>query len=159
MGTPPIGLALRRGRLLGRSVWLLAVAALASADDFSTQVRPILQESCLDCHSTKKQKGDLDLERFTSLAEVKRDPKVWEEVLEQVASGEMPPKKEKPLSTAAKQTLLNWTHATLEAIALAQAGDPGPVVLRRLSNAEYTYAVRDLTGLASLDPALSLIHI
>ena len=74
MGTPPIGSALRRGRLLGRSVWLLAVATLASADDFSAQVRPILQESCLDCHSTKKQKGDLDLERFTSLAEVQRDP-------------------------------------------------------------------------------------
>ena len=153
MGTPPIGSALRRGRLLGRSVWLLAVATLASADDFSAQVRPILQESCLDCHSTKKQKGDLDLERFTSLAEVQRDPKVWEAVAEQVASGEMPPKKEKLLSTAAKKVLLDWTHETLEEIALANAGDPGPVVLRRLSNAEYTYAVRDLTGLASLDPA------
>ena len=33
------------------------------------------------------------------------------------------------------------------------AGDPGPVVLRRLSNAEYTYTIRDLTGVTSLDPA------
>jgi hypothetical protein len=33
------------------------------------------------------------------------------------------------------------------------AGDPGPVVLRRLNNAEYTYTVRDLTGVAALDPA------
>ena len=41
----------------------------------------------------------------------------------------------------------------LEAIALEHAGDPGPVVLRRLSNAEYTYTVRDLTGVESLDPA------
>src|SRR5262249_37854510 len=32
-------------------------------------------------------------------------------------------------------------------------GDPGPVVLRRLSNAEYTYTVQDLTGLDSLQPA------
>src|SRR5262249_3498369 len=28
-----------------------------------------------------------------------------------------------------------------------------PVVLRRLSNAEYTYTIRDLTGVESLDPA------
>ena len=37
--------------------------------------------------------------------------------------------------------------------ALANAGDPGPVVLRRLSNAEYTYTIRDLTGVEALDPA------
>ena len=29
----------------------------------------------------------------------------------------------------------------------------GPVVLRRLSNREYTYTLRDLTGVAALDPA------
>src|SRR5437870_13694870 len=38
-------------------------------------------------------------------------------------------------------------------MALAHAGDPGPVVLRRLSNAEYTYTLRDLTGVDALDPA------
>src|SRR6185436_4302548 len=38
-------------------------------------------------------------------------------------------------------------------IGAARAGDPGPVVLRRLSNAEYTYTIRDLTGVDSLDPA------
>ena len=35
---------------------------------------------------------------------------------------------------------------------MANAGDPGPVVLRRLSNAEYTYTIRDLTGV-ELNPA------
>ena len=38
------------------------------------------------------------------------------------------------------------------AIAARTAGDPGPVVLRRLSNAEYTASLRDLTGVATLDP-------
>jgi hypothetical protein len=123
------------------------------ADDYSDKVLPILNDSCLNCHSTKKQKGDVDLEQFATVADIRRSPKVWESVLEQVASGEMPPKKEKVLTAAAKQTLLDWTHVTLEAIALANAGDPGPVVLRRLSNSEYTYAVRDLTGVATLDPA------
>ena len=46
-----------------------------------------------------------------------------------------------------------WVRASLDAVALERAGDPGPVVLRRLSNAEYTYTIRDLTGVAALDPA------
>ena len=65
----------------------------------------------------------------------------------------MPPKKEKQLSKADKEKLSSCVHATLDEIALSQAGDPGPVLLRRLSNAEYTYTVRDLTGVESLDPA------
>jgi hypothetical protein len=122
------------------------------ADDYAEKVLPILKESCLNCHSTKKQKGDVDLEQFASVADIRRSPKIWEAVLEQVASGEMPPKKEKPLTAAAKKVLLDWTHKTLDEIALANAGDPGPVVLRRLSNSEYTYAIQDLTGVPALDP-------
>jgi hypothetical protein len=78
---------------------------------------------------------------------------IWQEVLEQIKNGEMPPKKEPPLSAEHKTALLAWTQATLDDIALASAGDPGPVVLRRLSNMEYTYTLRDLTGIESLDPA------
>ena len=132
--------------------FVLSAAALR-ADDYADKVLPILKDSCLNCHSTKKQKGDVDLERFATVADIRHSPKVWEMVLEQVASGEMPPKKEKALSASAKKVLLDWTHNALEGIALANAGDPGPVVLRRLSNSEYTYAIQDLTGVPSLDPA------
>src|SRR5439155_20564660 len=54
---------------------------------------------------------------------------------------------------AQRARLLGWANGVLEDIALARAGDPGPVVLRRLSNAEYTYTIRDLTGIESLEPA------
>jgi hypothetical protein len=140
--------------------WTSAIAAgiamnvsVALADPFQQSILPLLKESCLNCHSTKKQKGDLDLERFTSLADIKKEPMIWQEVLEQIKNGEMPPKKEPPLSAEHKTALLAWTQATLDDIALASAGDPGPVVLRRLSNMEYTYTLRDLTGIESLDPA------
>ena len=125
----------------------------ADGADFGKDVLPLLKERCNTCHSTEKQKGDLDLERFTSLAEIKKEPMIWEDVLEQIERGEMPPKKEKQLSAEQKTTLTNWTRGTLDQIALANAGDPGPVVLRRLSNMEYTYTLRDLTGIESLDPA------
>jgi hypothetical protein len=134
-------------------VVLFASALLGAAADYQKEIRPLLKEYCITCHSTEKQKGELDLERFSSLNEVKKHPKIWQSVIEQLSLGEMPPK-EKPQPTAAqKEQLLAWVNAVLDEVALARAGDPGPVVLRRLSNAEYTYTVRDLTGVASLDPA------
>ncbi|HWN95047.1 MAG TPA: DUF1587 domain-containing protein, partial [Methylomirabilota bacterium] len=120
---------------------------------FEKSIRPVLKDYCLTCHSTEKQKGELDLERFSSLSEVKKHPKIWQGVIEQISLDEMPPK-DKPQPTAGqREQLLAWVNAVLDEIALARAGDPGPVVLRRLSNAEYTYTIRDLTGVESLDPA------
>ncbi|NBV21235.1 MAG: DUF1592 domain-containing protein [Proteobacteria bacterium] len=125
----------------------------AVAADFQKEVRPVLNEFCVKCHSTKDHKGDLDLERFKSLDTVKSAPKIWQQVEEQLELGEMPPKDKPQLTSAQKTQLIAWVRGTLGDIAKAHAGDPGPVVLRRLSNAEYTYTVRDLTGVESLDPA------
>jgi hypothetical protein len=145
--------------------WLLAMAHLgcatvghaAAAETspvfFDATIRPVVKEFCLSCHSTEKQKGDLDLERFSSVTEVKRHPKVWQQVIEQLSLGEMPPKEKPQPSAAQRDQLVAWANAVLDEVALARAGDPGPVVLRRLSNAEYTYTIRDLTEIESFDPA------
>ena len=138
---------------LAAALTLPSPGGRAAQADFQKDIRPLLNEFCLKCHSTKDHKGDLDLERFSSLDAVKRDPKVWLQVEEQLELSEMPPKDKPQLSAAQKAKLVAWVRGTLHDIALANAGDPGPVVLRRLSNAEYTYTVRDLTGVAALDPA------
>src|SRR5205814_4926551 len=66
---------------------------------------------------------------------------------------EMPPKEKPQPQPAQRERLIAWVNAALDKVAKAHAGDPGPVVLRRLSNAEYKYTLRDLTGVESLDPA------
>src|SRR6266536_2550695 len=131
----------------------LASAFPCIAADYEKEIRPLFKEFCLGCHSTEKHKGDLDLERFMSLGEVMKHPKVWQAVVEQLSLGEMPPKEKPEPAEAQRARLLGWANGVLDEIALARSGDPGPVVLRRLSNAEYTYTVRDLTGVESLDPA------
>ena len=124
-----------------------------SSDSFQTQIQPIIKEYCLSCHSTEKQKGELDLELFATFADVKRHPLVWKKIAEQLASEEMPPADKPQLKEIELARLSGWIDQTLKTIARERAGDPGPVVLRRLSNAEYTYTIRDLTGIDSLDPA------
>jgi hypothetical protein len=137
-----------------RAFLLIVASALpCAAADYEREIRPLFKEFCFACHSTEKHKGDLDLERFTSLREVMKQPKVWQNVVEQLSLGEMPPKEKPQPAEAQRAQLLDWANGALDEIALARAGDPGPVVLRRLSNAEYTYTIRDLTGVESLDPA------
>lgn len=114
--------------------------------DYATAVQPLLKKYCLNCHSTKAKKGSLDLERFATADDVRKDVKVWQAVIEQVEAGEMPPKDKPQLSEAEKKQLLAWVRGFLDAEAKARTGDPGYVPLRRLSNAEYNYTVRDLTG-------------
>lgn len=127
--------------------------ALRGADIPFERIKPILDEFCLTCHSTAKHKGDFDLEQHTSAAGIQRHPNVWQHVLEQIGDREMPPKDKPQPSAEQKAQLVAWIRGSLDAFALKYAGDPGPVVLRRLSNAEYTYTIRDLTGIDTLDPA------
>ena len=139
---------------LGPALCAVAFSLSLRGDDlFEREIAPILQQHCIDCHSTKEKSGELDLERFASLELVRQDIEVWQNVLEQLILGEMPPEDAAPLSKEHKTQLQSWVRKTLDEAALASAGDPGPVVLRRLSNHEYTYTIRDLTGIESLDPA------
>ncbi len=143
------------------SMWTTAAAAREKSDpesfetlgkSYQARVRPLLGQFCTGCHSTKKKAGELDLERFGKLSDVRRGTKAWLGVVEMLEKREMPPKKSKQPSDTQRKVLVDWARRYLHAEALAQAGDPGPVVLRRLSNAEYTFSVRDLTGVP-LDPA------
>ena len=108
---------------------------------------------CHECHANGVAEGDRDLAAVTSLAAMRRDVRLWERVAEVVASREMPPREADQPTPAERETLARGLQAFLAAEALAHAGDPGRVELRRLSNAEYTSTIRDLTGVDSLDPA------
>lgn len=132
---------------------LVCLSAVASDAVFQSEIRPLVKKYCLGCHSAAAHSGDIDLEKFTSLQSVVREPRVWQKVNEQLQAGAMPPKPVPPPSDADRLKIQTWVKSALLTAAQAQAGDPGPVVLRRLNNAEYTFTVRDLTGVATLDPA------
>ena len=122
------------------------------AGEYAAGVRPLLEQNCLGCHSTEKRMGELDLERFATLRQVRGDLPTWQKVLEMLASEQMPPEAAPQPSEEARSEAVRWVRRLLDAVALARAGDPGRVLLRRLSNAEYNYSVRDLTGV-DLEPA------
>ncbi|HVL12773.1 MAG TPA: DUF1587 domain-containing protein, partial [Gemmata sp.] len=144
---------------LGVAAWLSrgeartepAQKAAEPKADFAA-AHALVKRYCFSCHSTKAKKGSLDLERFVTLDDVRKDIKVWQHVVEQVEAGQMPPEERPQPSDAEKKQLLAWVRDFLDSEAKARAGDPGFVPLRRLSNAEYDYTVRELTGV-NLRPA------
>ncbi len=119
---------------------------------FPVDVTPLLKRLCHECHSEKLAEADIDLTAFTTLAEVRKHPQVWQKVGEMLESGQMPPKDATQPTDAERMRLQQWVKGYLTAEARTRAGDPGRVVLRRLNNAEYTYTLRDLTGVPTLDP-------
>lgn len=116
------------------------------------EVLPLLAKYCAKCHSQDLVEAELDFGDFPTLASLRPRQKVWTRVRDVLETGDMPPPEGKQPTEAERRLLKQWVREFLEREALADAGDPGPVGLRRLDNSEYTYAIRDLTGVPELDP-------
>jgi Protein of unknown function (DUF1592)/Protein of unknown function (DUF1588)/Protein of unknown function (DUF1587)/Protein of unknown function (DUF1595)/Protein of unknown function (DUF1585)/Planctomycete cytochrome C len=136
------------------TVLLLASQAAAAEptgalleDRFRDAIRPFLQSFCFECHDKQKHKGDLDLSAYSTLDSVAKDYRRWDTVREQLQAVNMPPEKAKAHPTAERRReVLEWIADVRRYEATRHAGDPGRVPARRLSNAEYDYTIRDLTG-------------
>jgi AraC-like DNA-binding protein len=118
------------------------------ADLFQERVAPFAKKYCQECHNQRQAKGELDLTRFAGDRDVTNDFRRWNTIIEFIRDGEMPPE-DKPQPTLEER---NAVVAAIETILLTeakkQAGDPGVVLPRRLSNTEYDLSLRDLTGAA-----------
>jgi hypothetical protein len=124
-----------------------AIPAKSASDaDYGAVALPLVKKYCRDCHSTKAKKGSLDLERFATIQHVRKDLKPWQQAIEQLETGEMPPRGKPQPTEEERKRLIGWISGFLEAEAKARTGDPGHVPLRRLSNTEYDCTIRDLTG-------------
>jgi len=109
-------------------------------------VRPFLKNHCLACHGAEKPKARLNLGIYASVAAVAKDHRVWDVVLERLEAEEMPPEKAPRQPTPhERQAVIEWIGAVRDREARRNDGDPGPVLARRLSNAEFDYTIRDLT--------------
>ncbi|MES1254202.1 MAG: DUF1587 domain-containing protein, partial [Acidobacteriota bacterium] len=136
-------------------VCLLVVAALSHAraasppsldQQFTTTVKPFVAQYCVACHSGGKPAAGLDLKSYASLGDVVRDHTRWAQVVERLTALEMPPRTMPQPPSEARQQVIRWIRQMRATEARKGGDDPGLVLARRLSNAEYDYTIRDLTG-------------
>jgi mono/diheme cytochrome c family protein len=123
-------------------VLLLAGVAWGDAP-WRSEVAPLLQAHCVECHSGETPAGGLDVEAFSADlddAEVRRR---WIDLHDRVARGEMPPPSEELPDADAMQRFLRSLGSALTDADLAAR----EVHLRRLNRNEYEQTVRDLFGI------------
>jgi hypothetical protein len=113
---------------------------------FTTQVQPFLAKNCSGCHSGATPAGGLDLKSITSMGQVTGDFARWSLAAERVAANEMPPRPMAAPPAELTRQFVDWVHGVRADELRKGAGDPGIVLARRLSNAEYNATIRDLTG-------------
>lgn len=143
--------------------WRIALAALLSvccagrstADDeqLPKVVTSLLEGYCLDCHNSVEPAAQLDLSEFSQQKSIALEHQHWALILNRIEAGEMPPADVGGRPDAEQTQLFVQTIRRLRReVAERQAGQPGSVLARRLSNAEYNHCIRDLTEV-DLQPA------
>src|SRR5215510_3544934 len=148
---------------LGSSLLMFGSGALPSlnaanqtdadlARRFSQIVRPFVASYCAGCHSGPTPAAGLDLQSYTTMESVVDDFDRWSLALRKLTAREMPPQPMKQPPETLRRQVIDWIAAVRKHEARKHPDDPGPVPARRLSNAEYDYTIRDLTGV-DLRPA------
>ncbi len=115
---------------------------------FEAVVKPFAQEHCISCHGPKKEKGNFRIDKLmnTGLIRSEADAEHWQEVLDVLNVGDMPPIEEvqprKEEMTAMLDALYQTTANARDIIASKGTG-----VMRRMNSREYTNTIKDLLGL------------
>lgn len=114
---------------------------------FTTELKPFVERYCIACHGPKKQEAMLDLSKDLSPSAIARSDRHWALVLTRLQDKEMPPDDATRQPKLEERTAaINWLRDFRAFEAERHAGDPGVVLARRLSNAEFDNTIRDLTG-------------
>jgi hypothetical protein len=135
--------------------WAGSIFAWAAPAPFTPDV--FLSRYCLDCHDSKNRKGERRLDDLpksigTDFGAAER----WQEVMDQLQLGEMPPPKKRQPSEEERRGFIAWLEQELSAARVAARSQAGRVVHRRLNRSEYLYTIRDLFGfIGDFDPTMS----
>ena len=115
-------------------------------DAFRTQVLPLLERYCVDCHGQDDPEGGIVLDKFEDEATAVRDGRTWPKVRDVVEGHVMPPADSPQPKPEELETILAWIENDYLAAQCGQQAGPSPVAIRRLNRQEYNNTIRDLLG-------------
>lgn len=132
-------------------VWLAVLsrgtAGRAGDTLFAKAAAPLLRTYCADCHGDESAEAGLNLAALVQQPDFGARFRTWEKVLDKLAQRKMPPEGLPQPGNADRLAMAEAIQNGLHAYITEHAGDPGPVVMRRLTGAEYAWTIRDLSGL------------
>ena len=112
------------------------------AQDFETDIRPLLTTYCVDCHSGSDPESNVDFSLIKSKAQIKKSLGLWESVVEHLNSQTMPPEDQAQPTNEERNKVYRWYDELVSTIEARPAGFRP----RRLSVVEYRNSLRSVLG-------------
>jgi Protein of unknown function (DUF1592)/Protein of unknown function (DUF1588)/Protein of unknown function (DUF1587)/Protein of unknown function (DUF1585)/Protein of unknown function (DUF1595)/Planctomycete cytochrome C len=113
-------------------------------DKFSDDAVAFVTKHCIECHGEKDPKADLNLFVDKSADSMIKRRTVWENALEMVSNGQMPPHEKPRPDQSEIDHFVGIINGLFDDVDLHAKPDPGRVTVRRLNRTEYNNTVRDL---------------
>ncbi len=120
--------------------------AAAAGGDSPLNAPATFKQYCFQCHGKTAMAG-VNLEQLTAQASFGHSFQQWEKAAAALEQGKMPPKGAPQPGELQRRQAVSWIRSRVNEFARKHDGDPGRVTLRRLTSGEYSYTIRDLTGL------------
>ncbi len=115
-------------------------------DGYDAHVRPFFKAHCIKCHGPDKSKGELTLHTLDGDLASGRGIERWEDVLDALGSGVMPPEDEPQPDESERKVVTDWINNGLRAYVEKANREVPATTARRLTNFEYENTMRDLLG-------------
>lgn len=136
--------------------WLMVMQACLAAkakdlDKIDPAIQSYVESYCISCHGEDEQKGDRRLDMLTTDLSDEENLYLYEEILDQLNLGEMPPKKKsvtQPKLTETRKVVASIT-SLLESVAAAEKESYS--TLRRLTRDQYRNTMAELLGVNTIN--------
>lgn len=119
----------------------------ANETDFANGIQPLLKTYCTRCHGAEEQNGERRFDELTGAIENDNTVVDYQDILDQLNLGEMPPPDEPQPTTAERQQLIRWLSENIKNYHDTHKNSAGETVLRRINAREYRNTIRDLLHL------------
>jgi len=130
------------------AAWLTTSFAWAETGVFAPKsIEPFFATHCYGCHDADTAKADLNLEELTRSITNSTAALHWQDILDQLNAGEMPPKKKPQPSKEELAKVVGDLTEALQAAQVMLRDTGGEIALRRLNRREYEATVKELLGI------------
>lgn len=113
---------------------------------FESRILPFFQAHCMRCHGEKRSKAGIAFHDLTSNFSTEKDVERWEQILEMLESGAMPPDEEPQPKDTERKVVARWIELRIREHVKKSGNLLANPTARRLTNVEYQNTLRDLLG-------------
>ena len=139
---------MRRVLFINLLIPILGMFAEPPGHNVDNSIKQFVGKYCYNCHDEDVQKGSVRLDDLSGFIKNNGTAQVWQDVLDVLNTGDMPPKKAKkqPSHKELAHVIGKLTEDLLKARRIL-TDQGGELVVRRLNKLEYINSVASLTGI------------